>query len=317
MAHKQISLAYKDGQTLFGHAWVGEDRDNVKGNLVIIHGMAEYSFRYNEMAEYLNKKGYDVYAVDHIGHGLAVSQDPTTPYKYGMWPKDGFDQNVERAKALVDYVHTISDKPVFVLGHSLGSFLATSFYEKHSESIKGVIICGSAYNNATYRMSSALTGIMNVFKTKKQKNKASKILLNAQDSTLNKGVKPFADGYNSNTKWLSYNEDNVKRYDKDKECGFPCDFMFYYSMFHGQQKAWSKKALKGIKEKKPVYIIAGHDDPVGNYGKGPEALYKFIKSNQDNVKLRLFDHMRHEIHNEDQRQMVFDDLAAFMDANLK
>lgn len=315
MAHSEIDFVSSWGQPVFGNKWTPKDKETV-GNLIIIHGMAEYSFRYNAFAQYLaDEVGLNVYAVDHLGHGLAVTKNPKTEYQYGMWPADGFQNSIDQVEELVHFIRKENQLPIVVFGHSLGSFICTGFYEQHFEDVKAAIICGSAYNNATYKMSRALTAVMNVFKTKKSKAKLSKILLNASSSTLNKKQKPFADGYTSPVKkinWLSYNEQNVKDYDADPQCGFPCNFNFYYSMFKGQQKEWNKKALAQIKEPKDLLIIAGQDDPVGNYGKDVEHLYQFFKSHQDNVTLKLYQHRKHEIHNDDGKEEVYKDLAEFI-----
>jgi alpha-beta hydrolase superfamily lysophospholipase len=321
MAHSEISFTSSWGQPVFGNKWIPDSGDKIIGNLIIIHGMAEYSCRYNDFAQYLaNTVGINVYGVDHIGHGLAVSKQPDTFYKYGMWPKDGFQNSVNQVAELVKFINKENNLPIVVFGHSLGSFLCQAFYEQHSDEVKAVVLCGSAYNNATYKMSRCLTAIMNVFKPKKSKDKVSKLLVNASGKTLNKKQKPFADGYTSEIKqvnWLSYNEDNVKKYDADNECGFPCDFNFYYSMFKGQQIAWKKKALEQIKKPKDMLIIAGQDDPVGNYGKDVEHLANFFLSHQQNVRMKLYPHKKHEIHNEDGKEEVYKDVAEFVGNELK
>ena len=59
-------------------------------------------------------------------------------------------------------------------------------------------------------------------------------------------------------------------------------------------------------------VIAGKEDAVGAKGKGPTklvALYK--KYGLTNVELKLYDHMRHEILNEPEHQMVYDDVVNF------
>lgn len=315
MAHLEMKIEYRPGETIFGNIWKSDNRE-IKGNVVLVHGMAEHSLRYAPFAEFLNKNGFDVYACDHIGHGKAVSQDPKVLYKYGNWPQNGFDQSIERVDAVVEYVHKVSDKPVVVFGHSLGSFLTTGYYERHYDNAAAFIICGSAYNNATYKMSTFLTGVMNVFKSKKAKNRESKLLTSAMTKTMNKKQVPFKDNYKTVNAWLSYNEDNVKTYDNDPESGFPCTFNFYYSMFHGQQAIWKKKAINAVRDPRPVLLIVGQDDPVGNYGKDVKNLYKFIKKHQDNVDIRLFEHMKHEVLNEDKKQEVYDYILSFINKSI-
>ena len=309
MEHNQIQIKTAEDQDVFVNTWKG-DKEPV-ANIVIVHGMAEYSYRYNDFAVYLTSLGFDVYAEDHLGHGLAVSKRKNPIYGYGVWPEDGFENSVGQVHSLVEYIHSISDKPVMVFGHSLGSFITTRFYEEHSGEVKALVICGSAFNNFTYKSSSILTSVMKIFKGKKAKKKPSHFLTGLSNKSMNKKSVPFKDGYTSNNLWLSYNEENVRKYDADKECGFECSFMFFYSMFKGQQQAWKKSSLTNIKTPKDLLIISGHDDPVGNYGKDVENLYKFFKAFQPNVRFKLYDNMKHEILNETDHLKVYKDIGEF------
>jgi alpha-beta hydrolase superfamily lysophospholipase len=59
--------------------------------------------------------------------------------------------------------------------------------------------------------------------------------------------------------------------------------------------------------------VAGDADPVGNSGKGPNGLYKmYQKYGVKDVSLKIYPHMRHEIHNETGREVVYDDLQKFL-----
>jgi len=317
MKFETVKLSTGKKPEVLVNCWTNDNPSKVKGSVVLIHGMAEYSYRYRPFAEYLVENGYDVFATDHLGHGVTVSKADHPAYGYGHWPKDGFFDSVARADSVVDYAHKVRpDKPVMLFGHSLGSFLATGYYELHPEKVNAVVICGSAYNNVLYRSSALLTGVMNVFKSKKKKAMPSKMLSNANMSTMNKKSVPFEDKYETHNGWLSYDEDNVKAYDADPELGFDCDFNFYYSMFHGQQKIWKKSALKKMGTKRPVFIIAGLDDPVGNYGKDPVRLYEFLKKDQRGQKIscKIYAHAKHEILNEKSvRDEVEKDILAFFD----
>jgi len=315
MVQEDISLVGKNKQEIFGNFWKAEGE--AKANIVIVHGMAEYSLRYADFASFLASKGYNVYAEDHLGHGKAVSSRKAPEFNYGDWPEDGFQNSVDQVEALVTYVQSQNKLPIFIFGHSLGSFITTAFYEQHSDQVQAGIICGSAYNNMTYRSSRVITSIMKAFMSKKKQHQVNKMLVNLSNNTFNKKSQPFEDGYNSVNNWLSYNEENVKKYDDDKECGFPCTFMFFYGLFKGQQATWKKSALNNIKTPKDILLIAGEDDPVGNYGKDVKNLLKFIKSKQDNVSMKLYPHMKHEILNETDHQKVYDDVVNFFDAELK
>ena len=63
----------------------------------------------------------------------------------------------------------------------------------------------------------------------------------------------------------------------------------------------------------PVLFIAGGDDPVGNYGKGVrQAAQAFRGCGMERVDLQIYPLCRHEIHNEINRQEVYNDVAKWI-----
>ena len=102
MAHSEIKLKTTSGSIIYGNAWVVDEDSGVKplANVVIAHGMAEYSFRYDKFARYLNSLGYNVYAVDQPGHGLNVTASEKPSLGLGVWPESGF-------KLAIDYLHEL------------------------------------------------------------------------------------------------------------------------------------------------------------------------------------------------------------------
>ena len=70
---KSISLSVNGGDLLKGFAW---DSDKTAiGNIVIFEGMEEHVSRYDDFAKFLNKNGYNVYALDTYGQGENVAPD--------------------------------------------------------------------------------------------------------------------------------------------------------------------------------------------------------------------------------------------------
>ena len=57
----------RDGKTLSLCVW--DTVDNPVGIVQIVHGMAEHVSRYDEMARYLNSRGFIVAGDDHRAHG--------------------------------------------------------------------------------------------------------------------------------------------------------------------------------------------------------------------------------------------------------
>ncbi|XP_021292434.1 uncharacterized protein LOC110422744 isoform X2 [Herrania umbratica] len=56
------------GETLFTQSWTPISVE-VRGLVVLLHGLNEHSGRYNDFAKQLNANGFKVYGMDWIGHG--------------------------------------------------------------------------------------------------------------------------------------------------------------------------------------------------------------------------------------------------------
>ena len=62
----------------------------------------------------------------------------------------------------------------------------------------------------------------------------------------------------------------------------------------------------------PILVTAGHEDPVGAYGKGPKEVYAHLRATgHSKTDMNLYKDDRHEIHNETDRQTVYEDLVKF------
>lgn len=308
MAHSEIQIVTSWGETIYGNAWVVDKKISPVANVVIAHGMAEYSFRYNELAEYLNTLGYNVYAVDQPGHGLNVTATPNPKYGLGVWPDSGF-------KTAINYLHELivnvrlNMLPTILLGHSMGSFVSQRYYQRFAGTIDGLILSGSSANSATFVLGRRVSRIMNRFMNTQKKKSPSYFFKKNQVKKFNRGIKAFPDGYFSENRWISTNEANVQAFDKDPLCGFVCSFNFYYNLFGGLKPTFQIKRVKEIKTPVPILLIAGKEDPVGKKGKKVLKLEEFYRKGGQQVSCKLYPGMRHEILNEVDRQLVFKDVA--------
>lgn len=106
----------------------------MKGSCVIVHGLAEHSYRYIPLQEYLAEHGYASYAFDLRGHGEAAG-----------WPGkvSGPDEWLDDlAEALGEVPR---DPPVFVVAHSMGTLVAlATLAERGQEGVGGIVLSGTA-----------------------------------------------------------------------------------------------------------------------------------------------------------------------------
>lgn len=312
MGHAQISIKTSWGETLYGNAWTVDSGEPV-ANIIIAHGMGEYSFRYDEFARYLTTLGYNVYAVDQPGHGLNVTVPENPQLGLGVWPDNGFKLATTYIYELVTQVR-LSMKPTILFAHSMGSFVAQRYYQRFNATIDGLILCGSSANSLTYRFSRRLVRLMSHFIKDEKRKRPSKFFARMQNIAFNRGLPNFSDGYKTDHKWLSRNEENVKNFDKDPLCGFTCSFNYYYNLFNGMQPTFQKYRVAEIQHPVKIMLIAGAKDPVGSKGRGVRKLEKFYQSAGQDVRTIIYPDLRHEILNEAEadRRQVYADVATFV-----
>ncbi len=281
---------------------VPSDKNSIKGIISIAHGMAEYSDRYTDIAKYLCNNGYVVFFHDHAGHGKSVSSDEDL----GFFCKDnGYEKVVDDVKDVIKKAKELyPGLPVILWGHSMGSFIVRRFIAKYPLEASAAVICGTSGANPA-----ASAGIMIA--------KAISKLLGAHHRSNLLDTMAFG-AYNkkfqkkTGFEWLSANEQNVNDYVADELCGYKFTASGFKDLFSLLASVSSKEWYTQVPETMPLYLIAGDMDPVGNYGKGVTEVYeKLQKTGHGNVSIKLYSGLRHEIHNESERQTVLDDILAF------
>lgn len=272
-----------------------------RGIVQLIHGMAEHIDRYDWIAKQLNKAGFIVVGHTHLGHGAGA------PIKGYFAESGGWD-------ALLADVHTLrrdtqSDHPklpYFVLGHSMGSFVARCYALSYAEGLSGLIISGTGhFGKPILTAGSFIAGLQCFFGHSKN---PSMLLHNMNFSANNKTVQdPKTD-----SDWLSRDAEQVEKYRSDPLCGFPFTAKAYADMFEGLKRLYPEK-LGSMPSGLPVMMFSGDKDPVGDMGQGVTKVYEELKaSGVEDISLKLYPDGRHEMLNEINREEVAADLIAWL-----
>lgn len=272
--------------------------------LHIAHGMAEYGERYKHIAAFFVKNGIAVYVHDQRGHGKAVSNI----CEQGITPPDWFNKQVNDIDLCIKQ-HRIEHpgKKIFLLGHSMGSFLSQRYFQLHGKNIDGLIL--SASNGQQDPLMGIGIGVA-WLQMKLFGNRYKSILIDTLSfAQFNKKFKPnrtVAD-------WLSRDTDQVDKYVADEQCGFVCTASFYFYFFKGIKDAFRQANINCLPKDIPVYAFAGSKDPVGLEGKGFLALVKKWKdADVKDFTYHLYDDGRHEMMNEINRAEVLKNLIQFI-----
>ena len=98
-----------------------------KGTVIILHGFTEGILKYSEAVYTFLSHGYEVYIIEHYGHGRSARDEDVKDDPSKVSVKD-FDIYVEDVLELVKKIKT---KPLYIFGHSMGGGIAVRFLEEH------------------------------------------------------------------------------------------------------------------------------------------------------------------------------------------
>ncbi|MDD3123530.1 MAG: lysophospholipase [Candidatus Izemoplasmatales bacterium] len=284
---KRIAVEYNLSQNgcIKGFKWFKENEKPV-GAFLISHGMAEHIERYDDFARLLAENGYIVYGHNQRGHKDTILSKQDYGY---MGDGNNFDILVTDLSEICDIIKKEHpDLPIFLFGHSMGSFVSQRFAQLYGAKISGLIICGSSRNpNALLNMGLLIANCVCKFKGRRYR---SNLLNDLSFKAYNKVFKPNRTEFD----WLNRDEKEVDKYINDPYCGGIFTAAYFKDFFKGLKDINANYEL--VRNDLPLLIISGSDDPVGACGKNSTKLYDtYIKKQMNDVTFKLYNEARHEI----------------------
>lgn len=265
----------------------------------LLHGMAEHIGRYERLAKALNGAGYLVVGHNHPGHGPQAE-------RLGYFAKDnGWDVLLETAHQVsLSIKKEYPYLPLYLLGHSMGSFAAREYALRWGNELDGLILSGSGY------FGKPLCAAGKAMAKACAPDKPAKMVDQVAFSGNNKPFKPARTAFD----WLSRDTEEVDRYVADPLCGFIFTGKAFADFFGGLMALANEKRLSQMPKNLPVYFLSGDRDPVGQMGKGVRQVAdQFQRAGMESVVVRLYADARHELFNEVNRDQVIEDLIAWLD----
>jgi alpha-beta hydrolase superfamily lysophospholipase len=302
MPTKTFHLICSDGHQMPMYAWLPISEPDAV--LHIAHGMAEYAERYADIAQMLVQKNIAVYAHDQRGHGNAV----TSINELGIVKSNWFYQQIEDIHLAIQFLRKKhSGKKIFLLGHSMGSFICQRYFQIYGKEIDGLIL--SASNGKQDPLMSAGIAIAWLQIKILGPRYRSKLIDTLSFGKFNAAFNPNRTKYD----WLSRSNKEVDKYITDPQCGFICSAQFFYYFFKGIKDAFQKEKIKNMPNSIPVYAFAGDQDPVGLASKGFLTLIENWKeAGVKDLSYNLYKGGRHEMMNETNREEVITDLVSWI-----
>jgi acylglycerol lipase len=276
--HETFNFTGLAGYKIFCQSWHPEGEP--RAALLIVHGYAEHSGRYQQVAEHLTGLGYAVYALDHRGHGRS----------------DGIRADVIRLEDYLTDLKTFLDmvkerepsRQVFLIGHSMGGAIVTLFAARHGAEFDGLITSGAGV---------------------KLGGDVSPLLIRL--SKIIASLAPRLPTVAMEVEAVSRDPKVVARYRSD-----PLNYLGKVRARMGVQllRAGELIAAELQNISLPVLSLHGTADRLADPA-GSQMIYDRVGSTDKTLK--LYDGLYHEVFNEPEREQVFADVAAWLEAHVQ
>lgn len=268
------------GITIHTRSWLP---DSPRAVVQLAHGIGEHAGRYDAFASVLAAAGFAVYADDHRGHGKTGHEmtrgDLTKLGKLGVGGLRAAEQ------AIVNFTELIASRhhnlPLIMFGHSWGSLMVQRILNRGEGAYDAVVLSGSAYRMPGYMESGDL---------------------NKHHAHL--GTTGF--------EWLSRDPQVAEVFAADEHC-FSADVLKLFGPIDGLR-------LFGVPGKRvpdvPMLVMSGTDDPLSPKDSIERLASAYLNRGVHDVTLKLYPGGRHEMLNETNRDEVFADVIAWINAHV-
>lgn len=305
---KEVYIPSTDGKNKL-HVVIWEPNIQVIGVVQISHGMVEYIKRYDEFARYLNQYGILVVGNDHLGHGETAKTDDD----WGYFCSDNMSETVveDLYKITCFAKKNYPDVPYFLFGHSMGSFMARRYIMTYGNELDGVIISGTGnQSGSVLKAGKIMVSLTKLFKGDRYR---SRMLKNMFFSKFNARIP----NVRTSNDWLTKDEAIVDKYNADKYCTYSFTVNGYRTLLEVLSFIQNENNIEKIPKNLPVFLIAGEEDPVGNYGKAVKNVYEiYEQAGIEDISIKLYKDARHELINETDKEDIYEDIRGWMVCHL-
>lgn len=246
--------------------------------MILVHGYAEHTGRYDEMAMFFAREGFAVHAYDQAGHGR-------TPGLRGH--VDRFDRLLDEVARFVDFVSLCEPGlPIVLVGHSMGGLVTAATAAFRGPRVDRIVLSGALLELGA--------------DTPKWKQWAARLLAPLGGRIgLSAGL---------DTEGLSRDPEVGRRYNEDP---FVKDRMSA-RFASGMMKQVGVTAAAAHQLTQPVLVLHGEDDPISPPA-GSRAFFAGLAPDAAAASaLKLYPGLRHEIFQEPEREAIWREMLDWL-----
>jgi alpha-beta hydrolase superfamily lysophospholipase len=270
-----VTIIARDGVKL---AFEEREARGARAKVVIVHGYAEHGGRYEDLVAALASAGFGCHVLDLRGHGQSGGRSGHV---------DRFDDYVDDLGRFITFVRgqDPDDREVFLLGHSLGGLIALSYLSGEPQAVDGLVL-SSPYLKPAFPISKAGTVVAEI---------AARIA-----PTL-----PFKIPLQGEA--LSHDPEVIAAYENDPLVRRSTTARWFVEVEHAQERVLRDATRLRV----PVLMLIGGEDPVAD---SSTSLAFFDRLESKDKNRLVYEHSRHEVLNETNRDEVFGDVIDWLRA---
>ncbi len=273
MIHAEYEWISQEKKKIFAQSWVPDG--DIKGIINLAHGLGEHSGRYKRWASLFVDKGWGMLTSDLVGNGRS----------------EGKRGHVRNYQVLMDQVDTLISKseelfpgiPRILYGHSLGGNMVINYAISRDPALFG-IIASSPWLKLVIPISSFQHALLKVLNTVLP-SLATKWPKNPENLTHDPEI------------WADVHEDKLNH-------GYVSARLLSEIYRQGLEAL-----LHAHKINRPFLIMHGSGDQITSH----KASEKFVSNTSESTRLRIWEGLRHELHNELEYREIFDHVFSWIE----
>lgn len=290
MKKEQFIVTGHGGIQLPAVLWQPEQE--TKAVLQIAHGMTEHMGRYESLAAALCGHGIAVAGFDLRGHGKNPGNPELASFGEGGWASSIEDMRL----FFTELKHRFPGVPHCMLGFSLGSFLLREYLAKYpcKGELAGAIIAGTGHQPG-WLLSIMMAIVRGEFR-KAGFDGTTDLIRKLSFGTYNQKFKPNR----TDADWLCSDVRALDDYLADPLVRQNISAGLFWELLGSMKRTGSASEYALWNTSLPILLISGHEDPVGDGGKGVRTIYNHMKkTGMETVTLKLFPNARHDVFHEE------------------
>lgn len=288
MVRKEFTFSGHGGTALAAVVWLPEGE--IRAVVQITHGMTEHMGRYGKLAEALTSRGIAAAGFDLRGHGRNPGNRDIASMGQGGWAA-----SIEDMRLFFGFLRQrFPEKPICMLGFSLGSFLLREYLGRYPEGVDGAVIMGTGHQPGW--LLSVMLAIVGGQLRKAGFDGTTDLIRRLSFGTYNQKFIPNR----TEADWLCADESALAEYLADPLVRRDVSAGLFRDLLASMKRTGNPGAYRTWNQEMPVLLLSGQDDPVGDGSRRPEQISRRMKqAGIRNVEFELVPGARHDLLHEE------------------